>query len=107
MTSAGRAPRSGRVSFSMQSLTLSSPAGTDYSRSRESGNEAAYANILNVPDQYTESLQTLAGQPVMVRTLTAAPQIQKVWFRLPDGGVSGLSRVDRDEAGEALTLGLR
>lgn len=30
-----------------------------------------------------------AGQVVLVRTLVGAPQVQKVWFRLPDGDVDG------------------
>lgn len=42
--------------------------------------------MASVANAYTEFNATFGGQSVLVRTLTAAPQIQKVWFRLPDGG---------------------
>lgn len=62
-----------------------SGVGTTYARSRESGNEAATSWMMGVPDVYTEFNATFGGQPVLVRTLVGAPQVQKVWFRLPDG----------------------
>ncbi|KAI5475263.1 Carbohydrate-Binding Module Family 1 protein, cellulose binding protein [Pseudohyphozyma bogoriensis] len=63
--------------------------GSAYAQSREAGNEAAWAEMAGVADTWTEFNATFGGQPVLVRTLTAKPQIQKVWFRLPDGDVDG------------------
>lgn len=62
-----------------------SGAGSSYSTARESGNEAATAQMAGVADVYTEFNATFGGQTVLVRTLVGAPQNQKVWFRLPDG----------------------
>ena len=58
-----------------------------YMQARESGNEAATAAMAGVADQYTEFTATFGGQPVLVRTLVGAPQVQKIWFRLPDVGL--------------------
>ncbi|KAM0756053.1 hypothetical protein T439DRAFT_283260, partial [Meredithblackwellia eburnea MCA 4105] len=63
--------------------------GMTYARARESGNEAATAQMAGVDDSYTEFNATFGGQPVLVRTLVGAPNVQKVWFRLPDGDVDG------------------
>lgn len=63
--------------------------GNDYPESREAGNEASYAYMAGVTDSWTEYNATFAGQPVLIRTLTGQPNIQRVWFRLPDGGVDG------------------
>ncbi|ORY58336.1 hypothetical protein BCR35DRAFT_271227, partial [Leucosporidium creatinivorum] len=63
--------------------------GSAYAQSRESGNEAAWAVMAGVDDVYAEFNATFGGQPVLVRTLVGAPQIQKVWVRLGDGGVDG------------------
>ncbi|KAM0752192.1 hypothetical protein T439DRAFT_312308 [Meredithblackwellia eburnea MCA 4105] len=63
--------------------------GSSYAQSRESGNEAAFAYMSGVGDSWTEFSSILGGQPVLVRTLTAIPSMQKVWFRLPDGDVDG------------------
>ncbi|KAI5481074.1 Carbohydrate-Binding Module Family 1 protein, cellulose binding protein [Pseudohyphozyma bogoriensis] len=63
--------------------------GSTYAQSREAGNEAATALMAGVADSYTEINATFGGQPVLVRTLVGAPQNQKVWFRLPDGGMNG------------------
>ncbi|KAM0751772.1 hypothetical protein T439DRAFT_313138 [Meredithblackwellia eburnea MCA 4105] len=63
--------------------------GSTYRAARESGNEAATATMAGVPDSYTEFNATFGGQAVTIRTLVGAPQIQKVWFRLPDGDVDG------------------
>ncbi|KAM0787997.1 hypothetical protein ACM66B_006198 [Microbotryomycetes sp. NB124-2] len=66
-----------------------SGSGTAYAQGREAGNEAAYAQMKSVTDSYTEFKATFAGNAVLVRTLKAAPQIQKVYFRLPDGNMDG------------------
>ncbi|GAA5874766.1 hypothetical protein JCM1840_000427 [Sporobolomyces johnsonii] len=64
-------------------------AGITYASSREAGNEAAAAEMMGVADNWVDFNATFGGQPVLIRTLTAAPQIQKVWVRLPDGDVDG------------------
>ncbi|SCV72561.1 BQ2448_4098 [Microbotryum intermedium] len=66
-----------------------SGVGLTYAKSRESGNEAANSYMANVDDTWTEFVATFGGQPVLVRTLVGAPQVQRVWFRLPDGNVDG------------------
>lgn len=63
--------------------------GNDYPESREAGNEASYAYMAGVTDSWTEYNATFAGQPVLIRTLAGRPNIQRVWFRLPDGGLDG------------------
>ncbi|KAK4050566.1 hypothetical protein OIO90_005033 [Microbotryomycetes sp. JL221] len=64
-------------------------AGDTYMKAREHGNEVATALMAGVADQYTEFSATFGGQPVLIRTLVGAPQVQKVWFRLPDGNMDG------------------
>ncbi|KAL8280797.1 hypothetical protein RQP46_006801 [Phenoliferia psychrophenolica] len=64
--------------------------GSTYALSREAGAEASHANMTGVADRWTEFTAMFGGQPVTVRTLVDAPHIQKVWFRLPDGGINGL-----------------
>ncbi|SCZ92524.1 BZ3500_MvSof-1268-A1-R1_Chr5-2g07942 [Microbotryum saponariae] len=66
-----------------------SGVGLTYAKARESGNEAANSYMANVDDSWTEFVATFGGQPVLVRTLVGAPQVQRVWFRLPDGNVDG------------------
>ncbi|KAK4052066.1 hypothetical protein OIV83_002360 [Microbotryomycetes sp. JL201] len=66
-----------------------SGSGSAYVQGREAGNEAAYAQMKSVADSYTEFKATFAGNAVLVRTLKGAPQIQKVYFRLPDGNMDG------------------
>ena len=67
----------------------SGTTGDTYVHSRESGNEAATAQMAGVADSYTEISAIFGGQPVIVRTLVGAPSVQKVWFRLPDGNMDG------------------
>ncbi|GAA5852849.1 hypothetical protein JCM8547_004705 [Rhodosporidiobolus lusitaniae] len=67
----------------------SGTTGTTYANGREFGNEAAYANMADVDNTYTEVTATFGGQPVTVRTLKAAPRIQRVYFRFPDGNMDG------------------
>ena len=38
---------------------------------------------------YTETNLTISGQQLLLRTLNGNRKIQKVYFRLPDGGVNG------------------
>ncbi|KAK4050542.1 hypothetical protein OIO90_005009 [Microbotryomycetes sp. JL221] len=80
----------GRTCSTLIVLTAGdSGSGNTYSQSREAGNEAAYAQMRGVSDSYTEFKATFAGNAVLVRTLTSAPEIQKVYFRLPDGNMDG------------------
>ncbi|KAM0787970.1 hypothetical protein ACM66B_006172 [Microbotryomycetes sp. NB124-2] len=67
----------------------SGQSGNTYMLAREAGNEAATALMAGVADQYTEFNATFGGQPVLIRTLVGAPQVQKVWFRIPDGNMDG------------------
>jgi hypothetical protein len=64
--------------------------GLSYAESREAGSAAAYAEMVGVDNSFTDSQATFGGQSVMIRTLTAAPRIQKVFLRLPDGDEDGL-----------------
>lgn len=59
--------------------------GLGYAQSREAGNEAATAAMASVANAYTEVNATFGGQTVLVRTLTAAPQVrhQPVIILLP------------------------
>jgi len=67
-----------------------------YSEDREKGSEAAFAFLANVTDDYIETEERFGGQPVILRTLRALPNIQKVYFRLPDGGMDGSGIVESE-----------
>ncbi|BGP13217.1 hypothetical protein JCM10213_005013 [Rhodosporidiobolus nylandii] len=67
----------------------SGTTGSTYFSARESGNQAAYAQMAGVSNAYTEFSAVFGGQPITVRTLTGAPNVQKVYFRLPDGNMDG------------------
>ena len=45
--------------------------------------------MTGLTDSYIETNATFAGQTVLVRTLAGNKNIQKVYFRLPDGGMYG------------------
>ncbi|GAA5884256.1 hypothetical protein JCM6882_002197 [Rhodosporidiobolus microsporus] len=66
-----------------------SGSGLGYAQSRETGNGAAYAYMADTNSTWSEFYATFGGQPVLVRTLVAAPQVQRVFFRLPDGQMDG------------------
>ncbi|GAA6029989.1 hypothetical protein JCM8097_009203 [Rhodosporidiobolus ruineniae] len=67
----------------------SGTTGMTYLSARESGNQAGYANMAGKANTYTEVAAVFGGQTVTVRTLAGAPQVQKVFFRLPDGNMDG------------------
>ncbi|GAA6015570.1 hypothetical protein JCM10207_008130 [Rhodosporidiobolus poonsookiae] len=67
----------------------SGTTGSTYFSARESGNQAAYANMAGVANTYTEVSAMFGGQTITVRTLKKKPQVQKVFFRLPDGNMDG------------------
>ena len=63
--------------------------GSTYAQAREAGNEAAFAEMAGVASNWTQISAVFGGQTLIVRTLVGAPQIQKIWMRLPDGDVDG------------------
>ncbi|BGP28031.1 hypothetical protein JCM10295v2_007018 [Rhodotorula toruloides] len=63
--------------------------GLAYAQSREQGNQAAYAYMASANNTYTEFMAVFGGQSVLIRTLEATPNVQKVFFRLPDGNLAG------------------
>ena len=60
-----------------------------YWQSREEGVKAAYAVMAGVANSWTSTTVTVAGKPVAVATLNAAPRVSLVFLRLPDGGMTG------------------
>ncbi|MBS1698136.1 MAG: tandem-95 repeat protein [Actinobacteria bacterium] len=63
--------------------------GISYANSRQSGAEAAYAQMLGVANSWTSSDAGVPGQPMLRRTLTAKPNVSLVFVRIPDGAVVG------------------
>ena len=60
-----------------------------YYESRESGTEAAVAEMAGVPDNWTEADAGIAGHPMPLMTLAANPRISLVFMQLPDGNLDG------------------
>ncbi|MGV1010702.1 MAG: PIG-L family deacetylase, partial [Dermatophilaceae bacterium] len=60
-----------------------------YEANRESGVQAAYAQMAGVPNQWTVGDAGVQGRAVVKQTLTAMPQVSLVFLRLPDGGTDG------------------
>jgi LmbE family N-acetylglucosaminyl deacetylase len=60
-----------------------------YWEGRETGAEAAYAQMAGVASLWTGSQVTLAGHSVHMETLVGRPGISIIYLRLPDGGVEG------------------
>jgi LmbE family N-acetylglucosaminyl deacetylase len=58
----------------------------EYAAARQEGIRTAYAELAGVPNDWTVGTVTVAGRPVEVDTLTAAPQLQVIFLCLPDGG---------------------
>ncbi|GAA6008786.1 hypothetical protein JCM10207_001724 [Rhodosporidiobolus poonsookiae] len=67
----------------------SGTTGLTYATGREEGNAAACAYMAGANNSWTAFYGTFGGQPVLVETLTAQPQVQRVLFRLPDGNMDG------------------
>ena len=65
--------------------TTAGDAGGENWPGRELGAEAAYAQMAGVANQWTTSDADVAGHPIRLRTLVAAPHISLVFLRLPDG----------------------
>ncbi len=66
-------------------------AGSDaaYWRGRESGMQAAYAQMCGVADAWTQTDAGIAGHPIPVFTLAGHPSVSLAFMRLPDGGFDG------------------
>ncbi len=64
-------------------------AGAAYWTSRELGIQAAYADLLGVPDVWDTTTAQLANHPVLTRTLRARPTVTVAFLRLPDGNMTG------------------
>jgi LmbE family N-acetylglucosaminyl deacetylase len=60
-----------------------------YWRSRESGVEAAYAQMAGVADSWSTTDAGVSGHAIELRRLTALPSVSLVFMRLPDGSLGG------------------
>jgi len=60
-----------------------------YWQDRESGARAAYADMAEVANSWTQTDVGVAGHPIPLFTLTAQLNISLAFMRLPDGGVDG------------------
>jgi LmbE family N-acetylglucosaminyl deacetylase len=60
-----------------------------YWQDRESGIQAAYAEMAGVSNSWTQSDAGVAGHPIPVFTLTGQRNVSLAFMRLPDGGVYG------------------
>ncbi|HYC81375.1 MAG TPA: PIG-L family deacetylase, partial [Solirubrobacterales bacterium] len=81
--------RSGRC---IQTVYLTAgDAGKDaaYWEDREAGNEAAYAQMAGVPDEWTQTTTNVGGHPISSETLDGQPRLSLVYLRLPDGNITG------------------
>lgn len=81
--------RSGRCVQTVFLTAGDAGKAASYWEGREKGAEAGYAEMLGVPDQWSESEVMVDGHPIQFRTLDAEPQITMAYIRLPDGGPSG------------------
>ncbi|HEY8718236.1 PIG-L family deacetylase [Pengzhenrongella sp.] len=67
--------------------------GRAYWSSRERGSLAAYAKMAGVADSWAASDARVSGHSILMRTLTAAPNISLVFMRLPDGNRRGTGMI--------------
>src|SRR4051794_29132410 len=63
--------------------------GTTYSRSRENGIRASYAEMAGVANTWTTTTITVAGHGITQTTLNAMPTVRLLFLRLPDGNIDG------------------
>jgi len=63
--------------------------GLAYQAGREAGIEAAYANMVGLPNLWVEHLHTYEGHLVRVLALVDAPRVSLVFLGLPDGRTKG------------------
>ncbi|MFS2032005.1 PIG-L family deacetylase, partial [Curtobacterium sp. CT11-45] len=60
-----------------------------YWKGRQTGLEAAYANLAGVTSAWTSGSVSAGGKTVVTRTLTADPRLSLVYLQLPDGNIDG------------------
>jgi LmbE family N-acetylglucosaminyl deacetylase len=60
-----------------------------YWKGRETGAQAAYAQMAGVADTWTTADAEVPGHPIPLRTLADRPQVSLAFMRLPDGGTDG------------------
>ena len=63
--------------------------GSSYWLAREAGARAAYAELMSVPDSWTQTDAGVAGHPIPVFVSTAQPGVSLAFMRLPDGNENG------------------
>ena len=63
--------------------------GSTYWQERESGPQAAYAQMAGVPDQWNRRTVTIDGHPVLYEELAGRPDVALIFLRMPDGGGVG------------------
>ena len=62
---------------------------TEYWESREAGVQAAYAQMVDVENEWTTSDAGVAQHPIEVDTLNGMPNVSLAFMRLPDGNIDG------------------
>ncbi len=67
-----------------------SGAGADYWQSRESGVQAAYAQMCGVANSWTQTDAGITDCPIPIFTLSGHPSVSLAFMRLPDGNSNGL-----------------
>ncbi|HEU0257616.1 MAG TPA: PIG-L family deacetylase, partial [Microbacteriaceae bacterium] len=67
-----------------------------YWQSRESGVQAAYAQMAGVANRWSTSDASVPGHPIVLKTLRSAPEISLVFLRLPDGQMDGSGSADNN-----------
>ena len=63
--------------------------GTAYWQAREAGENAGYANMAGVADNWSQGVTSAAGHSIVTDTLQGAPNIKQLFLRLPDGNTDG------------------
>jgi hypothetical protein len=63
--------------------------GSSYWLGREAGARAAYAELMNVADSWTQTDAGVAGHSIPVFVSTAQPRVSLAFMRLPDGNADG------------------
>ena len=66
-----------------------SGAGADYWQGRESGVQAAYAQMCGIDNSWTQTDAGITGHPIPVFTLSGHPSVSLAFMRLPDGNIDG------------------
>ena len=80
-----RAADSGRCVTAVYLTAGDAGYSQDYWGSRESGVMAAYAQMVGKGNSWSSRTQSFGGKNINVRTLSALPNVQLVFMRLPDG----------------------